>query len=254
MDILQLALIGLVVFCGCVIQSAVGFGFALFAVPILVWAGLSLPASVCLSLTCMIFQSSLNCYEYRQHIRWRQTLPLFFLRLVSLPIGIWLMTQLIDFGPSRIKQVIGAFIFCFLVLQWSLRIKPRPHVHPGWTVLAGTSSGLAAGLVGMGGPPIVLWVMAHDWPPRQARSFTWTVFLQLMPINLAILILKFGPPLYQPLLIGLAMTPLGLLGTMLGVRLGAKLSSRRLRWAATLLLVIIALSSLLNPYLRLPVG
>ena len=41
----------------------------------------------------------------------------------------------------------------------------------GQNTLTFTGSGVLAGLCGMGGPPLVLWAMAHDWPTQRIRGF-----------------------------------------------------------------------------------
>ena len=41
------------------------------------------------------------------------------------------------------------------------------RVLPGWFLL---------GLCGMGGPVMVLWVLAHDWPMNKARAFLFFLF------------------------------------------------------------------------------
>jgi hypothetical protein len=33
-----------------------------------------------------------------------------------------------------------------------------------------------AGICGMGGPPLVLWAMAHDWPADKVRAFLFACF------------------------------------------------------------------------------
>ncbi|MCC7409380.1 MAG: sulfite exporter TauE/SafE family protein [Phycisphaeraceae bacterium] len=235
---------------GCVIQSAVGFGCALFAVPIMVLAGLSLPQAIAVTLTTMVVQTIWNLQGGWREVPWAKTLPLFLLRLAFLPVGIWLLTLLAAVPKDQIKAVVGLAVLVALAMQTGLRVKPRPSVPWGWTAAAGASSGLVTGLVGMGGPPIVLWVMAHDWPARTARAFIWAVFLELMPINLAMLAIKFGKPTAMMIPLGLAMTPVVLLAATLGARLGDKLSRKTLRLAATLLLVVIALSSIAAPFLR----
>jgi len=235
---------------GCVIQSAVGFGCALFAVPIMVLAGLSLPQAIAVTLTTMVVQTIWNLQGSWREVPWVRTLPLFGLRLAFLPVGVWLLSLLAGVPKEQIKVVVGLAVLLALVMQTCFHVRPRPSVHWGWTAAAGASSGLITGMVGVGGPPIVLWVMAHDWPARTAREFIWAVFLELMPINLALLAIKFGKPTAMMIPLGLAMTPVVLLAATLGARLGDKLSRRTLRLAATVLLVAIALSSIAAPFFR----
>ena len=66
-----------------------------------------------------------------------------------------------------------------------------PHTEVG-ALLAGMASGYMAGAFGMGGPPLVLWTMAHDWPAKKSRAFLWSNYLVFMPIQSCLLLWLFG--------------------------------------------------------------
>lgn len=160
---------------------------------------------------------------------------------------------LVELGTARVKQVVGVILLLALGMQWLLKIKPRQHIGVGWTLIAGAASGLTAGLVGMGGPPVVLWVMAHDWPAKKSRAFLWATFMMLIPFNLVLLVIKFGSGMWGSCLIGLCLSPLVVLGSELGQRVGELMNRHRLRSAALLLLLVLALVSILGPLL-VPAG
>ncbi len=233
----------------CALQGAVGFGAGLFAIPLMVWAGVDLPSAIAVTLGGVLVQTAWNLYRYRDHVRVRDTLPLFFIRVLTLPVGIALLGVLVTFGQARVKQAIGAMLLLVLALQWASKVKPRERVGHGWTLLAGCASGLTAGLVGMGGPPVVLWVMAHDWPAKKARAFLWATFLMLAPVNAALLVYKFGSEMWGPTLLGICLAPLVVVGSEAGMRAGALMSRHRLRAAAFGLLLLLALVSVLGPLL-----
>ncbi len=194
-------------------------------------------------------QTGWNIYRYRGHVGVREVLPLFTLRILTMPVGVLLLGLLVTQGQARVKQVVGLMLLIVLGVQWLLKVQPRERVGLGWTVLAGSCSGLTAGLVGMGGPPVVLWVMAHDWSSKKSRSFLWLTYLMLIPFNLAVLIYKFGDKMWGPLLLGLCLAPLVVAGSEAGMRVGALMSRQRLRVAAFVLLLLLALGSLLGPML-----
>lgn len=234
------------------IQGAVGFGAGLFAIPLMVWAGVDLPSAIAVTLSGVMVQTAWNLFRYRGHVRIRETLPLFFLRVLTLPIGIALLGVLVTFGPSRVKQAIGGMLLLVLMFQWLLKVKPRERVGKRWTVLAGSASGLTAGLVGMGGPPVVLWVMAHDWPAKKARAFLWATFLMLSPVNAVLLVYTFGGEMWGPLWFGLYLAPLVIAGSEAGMRAGAMMSRQRLRLASFGLLLLLALVMVLGPMVSDP--
>ncbi len=249
MTTLQIIEVSAALVFACALQGAVGFGAGLFAIPLMVWAGVGLPESIAVTLGGVMVQTAWNLYRYRDHVSLRDTLPLFYLRVLTLPVGIVLLGVLVSFGQARVKQAIGGMLLLVLVLQWAMKVKPRDHVGWGWTVLAGCASGLTAGLVGMGGPPVVLWVMAHDWPAKKARAFLWATFLMLSPVNTVLLVWKFGGGIWGPVLLGLCLAPLVVLGSEAGMRAGGLMSRQRLRAAAFGLLLLLALASLLGPML-----
>ncbi len=233
----------------CTLQGAVGFGAGMFAIPLMVWAGVDLPSAISVVLGGVVVQTAWNLYRYRDHVRIRDTMPLFYLRVLTLPVGIVLLGVLVTFGQDRVKQAIGLMLLLALVLQWVMKVKPRERVGWGWTVLTGCASGLTAGLVGMGGPPVVLWVMAHDWPAKKARAFLWATFLTLAPFNAVLLVYKFGAGMWWPMLLGLCLAPLVVIGSEVGMRVGGLMSRQRLRAAAFGLLLVLALASILGPLL-----
>lgn len=241
-------LAGLVVVSGAAIQGAVGFGFGLYAIPLLLWAGLPLQSAIATSLTATIVQTAYNCYAHREHLDFAATLPHFIPRLITMPLGVWAIAPLVGGGQALVKQVVGGFVLLALVVQWALKVKPRERLWWGWAPIAGSLSGFVGGLVGMGGPPLVIWTMAHDWPAVRARAFLWLNILEMSPLVLALLLLRYPGDTWAGAAVGGAMCPLAILGGALGARAGAKLSRHRLRTAAFALLLVIAISAIVEPW------
>ncbi len=231
------------------LQGAVGFGAGLVAIPLLLWAGFGLPESIAAVLVVGIVQTAWNCWQYRGHIAWRSTLTIAALRLSMLPAGYWLMTKLDDAGRGLAKQVVGVTLVAIVLVMWLAKIKPRDKVHWAWVPTASITSGLMAGAIGMGGPPVVLYSMAHDWPAARARAFLWLLFLTWMPCQLALLLAVEGGGVAHVSAWSLLATPLVLVATRLGNRLGDRLNRRRLRVATFALLLVLAVASIVMPML-----
>jgi uncharacterized membrane protein YfcA len=168
---------------------------------------------------------------------------------MSLPVGVAVLSVLAGAGRDRAKQVIGAVLLVVLITQYVSKVRPRAHVHPAWTPVAGITSGLMAGAIGMGGPPVVLWMMAHDWSAKQSRAFLWSTFLLGLPLNFALLAWTFGRPLVANFLLGLVYSPVVLVAATVGSRLGDRLNRQRLRTVAFCFLVAIAIVSIIGPLL-----
>ena len=121
--------------------------------------------------------------------------------------------------------------------------------HPGHPY-SGIGSGLLGGSVGMGGPPCVLWALAHRWNSQQLRASLFTIFSLTVPPEFILLRLKFGmEPVYAGLF-GLALTPLVAAGTTLGLWLSSKLPTAHLRHAMIGLLAVLAVYAIAQPFLQ----
>lgn len=244
-------LIGLVIAMAAILQSAVGFAFGLFSIPLLVWLGLPLPQAICLGLGVVLCQTVWGIYQYKEYIDISRTWPLAPARAVTVPLGVLTLGMVISLGQEHIKQMIGVVMLLAVLVQLFSHIQPRQSVPKGWGVVAGASSGFFTGLCGMGGPPVVLWVMAHDWSTKRIRTAIWLIFLQTMLIQLGMYAWRFGPKMLVYFAIGIALFPLAIVASALGLKLGSLMSRRRLRAAAFALLIIIALISIAQPLINM---
>jgi len=248
-DPVQAIWIGVALCLGAMTQGAIGFASGMLSIPIMVWAGVPLPQAIVVLLVMVVVQTSWNLWRLREHIRLAETLPMVGFRLASLYAGILSLAWLVSLGQDRVKQAIGLAIGLALVVQWVGRVKPKERLAPAWTPAAGLASGWMAGAVGMGGPPLVLWVMAHDWSTQRARCFLWVNFLAVMPVQIALMCWAFPADSVVALPIGLAYTPAVIGASVLGAWLGSKLSRQRLRAVAYAVLGLIALASIAGPWL-----
>jgi uncharacterized membrane protein YfcA len=237
------------VFLGALVQTASGFGMALVAVPVLLWFGWSLPAAVSVALGAAAVQTAVGTWSARASVPWRLTSALAVNQWFLLPVGVGSMLVLDAMDPARTKQLVGALVLALSAAWAVLRPRPRPRLHPGWGVLAATSAGLLSGAVGMGGPPVVFFALAHDWDKDRFRGFLWSQFLLVSPVLAAILALRLGPDILWNYGLGLALAPALWAGTRLGFRVSENWQADRLRAVATLLLVVIGLSSVTAPWL-----
>lgn len=250
MDLTQIILGGLIISSGMLLQSTVGFGLGLFAIPLLLLAGIEMPVALSMLPVSILVQTGWNAYKYREHIAWGQVAVFSAWRLLGLIPGLWILIRLAAAEQSLAKQVIGAVLLLVLAVQWMAKVKPVPRLHYGWTVFAGISSGVMAGGLGMGGPPIVLWLAAHDWPARRTRAFLWATFLIIMFPWAAIMLWRFGEPVLHGMAISTAYIPFVLIAAHFGSRLGDRLNRHRLRAIAFWLLVAIALGAIAGPMLE----
>jgi uncharacterized membrane protein YfcA len=99
--------------------------------------------------------------------------------LATIPFGIWLLAVL----PADIlRRAIGASVVVagLLLLHRGFRLKQAGH---GLKLLAGAVSGLMNGSVGMGGPPVILIMLAMPLAPAVARASLILYFSGLNSIS-----------------------------------------------------------------------
>lgn len=243
---MQLVEICVILFLGSLLQGAVGFGMGMFSISVMIWFHIPITSAVAIVIVASGLQTLWSWYNNREHLDWREPVRISVIRMMTVPLGIMTLGVLSVQSQAVIKQVVGGVIVIVLLAQWGLRIKPREKVAEEWMWVAGLSSGFLTGLIDMGGPPLVLWVMAHDWPNRKARAFLWFSSFLVGPVMIALLLWRFGAGLIFPMLLGVVMTPVIIGGTWWGLRVGQLMNRSRLRVAMMVLLLVIAVASLVR--------
>ncbi len=250
MNLETIIIIGIILFFCSLIQGAVGFAFNIFAIPLLIWSGLSLPESITVTSIPIFMQSLTSSYKLREYIKWKEVAVGSIFRYMGLPIGIYLLTLINHFNKNDIKQLVGVAILLILFLQFYFKVTPKEKVGFFWTFISFFSSGIFLGLISMGGPPVILWVMAHKWSAKEIRAFLSALFFIASPFLLLLLYHNFGNQLIDFFLIGLFFTPVVIIGTLIGVKLGNLLEHEKLKKIIISLLILTSLTSIITPYFK----
>lgn len=237
-----------ILFLASLIQGAAGFGFALFAMPLLLLVGIKTPEAVALSSASTLFQTGLASFQLRQYIIWPKVWWATSVRLLTLPVGIYLLYQLDGLNINQVKQIIGGLILAIVILQILWRPQPSKTTKTG-EITAMAASGILMGFSGMSGPPLVLWVMQQSWQPKQIRAFLLTTFFMGIPFVLSLLYFTYGNRLLESFIQALLAIPVVVLATQLGVALGNRLNRRVLQCVTYAMLALTALSAILSPLL-----
>lgn len=246
----QLILIGLILLMSSVLQGSVGFASGLFGTPLFMLLGLSLPEAVAISIVSSAVQNTSAAWQSRHSIDYRVALRPMLIRFATLPVGAVVLYAVGQAGKDLATQLVGGVLLAIVVTQWLLRVRPHPRVHVAWEWIAFSLAGFLLGLCGMGGPPMMLWVMAHDWPMAKARAFMFFQFATGMPPQAILLWVLFGNDILFAMLIGLAATPVLLAGIYIGIAISRQIPDRVLRALATLVLVLIGISAVATPFIR----
>jgi uncharacterized membrane protein YfcA len=232
-----------------VLQGAAGFGFSLFATPLLVWLGLPLPGAIILVAISSLAQSAAGARHLRAEVPWRTVVTASIVRVVFLAIGLLLLKRVVRAPVAQVKLAMGIAICALVLLQAAWRPRPAASLRWGWGALAFAASGVLAGLFAMGGPPLVLWSLAHDWSAAKTRGFLFATFALAIPVQIVLLFASFGRALLPHAGLALLLLPVVLAGSMVGIPFGNRLRKRPLILLAYGILLAIGLSCIV-PALR----
>jgi len=168
-----------VMFVATLIRSALGFGEALVAVPLL---ALSTPVAVAapLAVSISVVVAAAVVVQDWRHIELRSAAGLVVASLVGIPLGILLPSMAND---RIVKLLLGAVIVVFSIYSLADgRSRPQPTDHVGWLLVCGLVAGILGGAYGMNGPPLAVYGARRRWPPQQFRATLQAYFL---PASLA---------------------------------------------------------------------
>lgn len=244
-DLTTFILLALILSAASIIQAGVGFGFALFALPLMLRLDIELPTCIIISLVNQFWQQGINVYNMRKEVVFKPLIPLIASAWIFIAIGVYLQkTELMKLDQGQIRQVIGTLVLLAVIVDAVWKIKHQEHLHKFWSILAGAIGGLLSGLAGIPGPPIVIWVMSHTWSNKRSRVSLWVIFLALMPCVSTILFLNYGKVLLEAVIPAICLVPFSIGCSFVGVKIGNKLSKPVLRKIAMTILLIMALTAI----------
>lgn len=241
------ALAALFLVCGFV-QGVIGFGYALLALPVMLSFGLSLPQAVMTLTIGSAFQMGWAVYAMRASVPWRRIALLCATALVTTPIGIRLMQVVSGQATSVARQVIGGIILVVVLAWWTVRPKPRVKLGWGWDLIAGVISGVLGGLASVAGTSLIVWTHAHKWTNQEYRVTPMATMFPRSLLQIGIMAAVMPAAEMEPAVrSGILLFPASVLGAVLGVRFGHRLSVPLLRVLISIVLVAMGLTNLLRP-------
>ena len=242
--------VGVVLILGSALQSAAGFAFGMFAIPLLILLGCRSFEAIAIISVCGSVQTIIGLWSLRTHIHWGQAAWMIAIAGAMLPVGGWTLSQIDALKPDQIGQIFGGIVLAALLVQWIWRVRPRDQLWWGWGGAAMVISGFMSGMSGMGGPPAVLWIMAHTWSGERTRTTLWALFTGLTPFQVVFLIHQFGKPVAEAYLDGLMLAPITLLGILPGLWLGRRIPKPLLRQISYVILLLVSLYAIFGPFVR----
>lgn len=226
-------------FVASLLQATNGFGFAVLAVPfflILAPPGEAVPIIIVISFAVSLFVMP-RLYRWVDFgLLRRVTLG----SLVALPLG------LLAFAHSNriiVGAIAGTIVTGFaVVLTWH-RWRNRTRVialTPSRDLAVGAVAGVATGLVGMAGPPVLIYLMLARVPMTTMRATLIAFFALIYAVTLAANAIVVGMP-GRDWLIALSLLPFVWVGGRIGLRVGERLGETA---AAALALTVLGATGL----------
>ncbi|HEX5228595.1 MAG TPA: sulfite exporter TauE/SafE family protein [Bryobacteraceae bacterium] len=168
-----------VLFFATFIRSALGFGEALIAVPLL---ALVLPVQVAAPLAVLvsITVALVVVIQDWRNVHVRSAGWLVVSTLFGIPLGLLMLKTV---SESIVKEALGAFIIAFALYSLAGR---KPELHSDRLAPAfGFVAGILGGAYGMNGPPLVVYGLMRRWQPLQFRATLQGYFLIASIVGMA---------------------------------------------------------------------
>ena len=251
MDVTTIVLLLLGSVGGALVQSAIGFGFAIVAAPLFL-AAMNSHAALQVLVVIHLVQTVMLLPSVWAMVPTRLLKALVVGAMVGSPIGLLFFMSL---DVRALKLTVGILILLFTGLLiareagWLARIVPASRADGGTddasdapppplpALIAGAISGAMTSLLVMPGPPLMLYLAGAPLPHAQARALAITFFglCYLVVTALNTFWAGMGDGVWW---LALAMAPAVYLGTLAGQRLARHVTQGSFRVAVLALLVL----------------
>jgi len=217
-----------------VIRGITGFGGAMvMAPPLALLLGPILAVPVVLLLESLAAAPML--VGTRRLVRWPVIGPIMAMACLTVPAGTYV---LLSADPLVMRRVIAAVVIVFslmLLRGWRYAGAQRLSTSMG----LGAVSGAMVGATGMGGPPVILYLLAGPDPIETTRA-NLTYFVAAIALVSFVALWVGGAVGDSGLRLALALTPGYYLGMVLGTRLFSRFNDTRFRQFTLLFMMTVA--------------
>lgn len=217
------ALAALIAAAAGVIRGITGFGGAMvMSPPLALLLGPLLAVPIVLLLESIAATPML--VATRALVRWKVIGPIIAMACLTVPLGTYVLLHV---DPQLMRRVIAAVVIVFsLMLLRGWRYSGRQRL--GTSLGLGGLSGAMVGATGMGGPPIILYLLAGPDPIETTRA-NLTYFVGAIALASFAALWLAGAVGANGLLLALVLTPGYYLGMVAGSRLFSRLNDTRFR-------------------------
>jgi uncharacterized protein len=161
-----------VFFCATLVRSALGFGEALIAVPLVAFVlpvDVAAPVAVLVSITVAVV---VLAQDWR-HVNLRSAAWLVGFTVLGIPAGVFVLRTVPE---PIVKGGLGLIVAAFAALSlWRRGADELRDDRFAW--LFGVTAGVLGGAYGMNGPPLVIYGSLRRWAPERFRATLQGYFL-----------------------------------------------------------------------------
>jgi hypothetical protein len=217
-----------------VIRGITGFGGAMvMSPPLALILGPILAVPIVLLLESIAAAPML--VGTRKLVRWPVIGPIMLMACITVPLGTYV---LLSVDPQVMRRVIAAVVIIFsliLLRGWRYTGAQRLSTSLG----LGGLSGAMVGATGMGGPPVILYLLAGPDPIETTRA-NLTYFVAAIALVSFLSLWVSGVVGTSGLLLALMLTPGYYLGMVAGTRLFSRFNDTRFRQFTLLFMMTVA--------------
>lgn len=226
------------------IQSIVGFGSALFAIPVIslfINKSFVLPAFYTMSL----FQCFVIVCKDKKYIMAREFLLMLFISVLAIPVGM-LTGKFVD--ENIIRILIGIFIILtsFMGLYKILNVEKQLELNNNkFKIFLPFLSGFLQTIYGIGGPLIALYMESITEDKNKFRVMLSLYWLCLNPLIIIGLYIEDKIKIIHVKYF-LVLIPAMIIGVFLGIKIANSFSKKRFQIFVNILLLFVGLSMIVS--------
>lgn len=219
------------------VQSSLGFGFAMVAMSVLPLLVGIRDANVIVSIASLT-PSAYAAWIYRKHLDSQSFISSTAAAICTLPLGLWALKMV---SADLLTRSTGLAILFIAVEGLVQRTSEPKEIKQAriWSVIAGAGSGILSGALSIGGPPIVAFATRQSWTPKQFKAFV-TLFLLIVTATKVAGMTAIGLLNPQILWLCLISIPFCYAGGKLGVWIADKIDPKTFRIVVLCVLAMIS--------------
>lgn len=230
--------IAAVVFVAVFVQGVLGFGLALISMPLLVGlVGIRIAAPL-VALVGIASQVAMLLY-YRQALEITAIKSLAIGSVLGIPLGVLALSQVAE---GVVTALLGVVVLAYGVYGLAGLRLPKLR-QASWGYGLGFAGGVLTGAYNTGGPPLILYGNACEWPPAQFKGNMQALFL-LHSVTVLIthaIAKNFSPAVFDGFLVTIPAIIAGLVG---GLRMARLLKSETFRKLVLVGLIVLGIGLL----------